>query len=60
MKKEKSVVQLVKELVSEEIFKILKKELNTYEEWESTYEAILNEIEEEERERNYWGEEENE
>ena len=47
--KEKSIVQLVKENVSEDTFKILKKELHTYEDWEAVYDEILREIEEEEK-----------
>lgn len=44
----KNVILEVKKLVSEETFKELKNGLNTYEEWESVYDEILKEIEEEE------------
>ena len=44
----KNVILEVKKLVSEETFKELKNELSTYEDWESVYDEILKEIEEEE------------
>ena len=43
-----NVILEVKKLVSEETFKELKNELHTYEDWESVYDEILKEIEEEE------------
>ena len=44
----KNVIMEVKKLVSEETFKELRNELHTYEDWDSVYEEILKEIEEEE------------
>ena len=44
----KNVILEVKKLVSEETFEELKNELHTYEDWESVYDEILKEIEEEE------------
>ena len=42
-----SVIFRVKNLVSEETFNELKNELGSYEEWESVYDEILREIDEE-------------
>lgn len=46
---EESVFIKVRALVNEEVYEELKKDLATYEEWESVYESILKEIEDEER-----------
>ena len=42
-----SVIFRVKNLVNEETFNELKNELGSYEEWESVYDEILREIDEE-------------
>jgi hypothetical protein len=44
-----NVIQLVKLLVSQETFENLKSELSSYEDWESVYDGIMKEIEEEEQ-----------
>lgn len=44
---EKNIIQKVKDLVSEETFTELKKELICYEDWENVYDEIQKEIEEE-------------
>ena len=52
----KSVMQLVKSLVSEETFNDLINELHTYEDWEEVYREILKEIDEEDRNNREWDE----